>query len=165
MCLIETMSEIDFQYKAWDTHAYSQDFRAILAHRGLHFALDPTAEAFDAAIAEIKALLSSKWPEEQDRTAQPSWVAVLKMEARQAAGNYIDQDLGGEHVGAILVATWQLVREADVDELFIETLADIGDTCIQGDSHRLLALYLALTETDVEVIPNPVNQELPECED
>jgi hypothetical protein len=55
----------------------------------------------------------------------------------------LDQDLGGVSGAGLLVLVWDL---ADHDMATLnDTLQDIGQTCLQGDTHRLFALWVALT--------------------
>lgn len=58
--------------------------------------------------------------------------------------NYIDHDLGGINIFFLLEAVWALVVIKESYDEFLETLLEMGTLCPQGDSHRLMLLYLAL---------------------
>jgi hypothetical protein len=56
-----------------------------------------------------------------------------------------DPDLCGVNPLAMFVSTWLLVQD-DPDSIksMTDILRDVGGTCLQGDTHRLYSLYLAL---------------------
>ena len=54
-------------------------------------------------------------------------------------GKIIDPELGDCNILHILKSLFEMDTE-----LLCETLVEIGGTCIQGLSHRLLLLYIAL---------------------
>ena len=133
----------------WDCHAYTVYFREAIVRMGLDFHQPVEPATFSTAVEEMRDLMRSHFPQQPALAEQqPSWAALQKMVAREAAGSYVDPDLDGQSVARILVDTWRLVRSAEVDELFVETLTDIGQTCMQGDSHRLLALFIALYNSE-----------------
>jgi hypothetical protein len=148
-------------YRGWDVHQYSPYLRDRLAELGRDFSKSPDDGEFQAVCSEISQLLDTTTePPPDDAQLSAARLALAKMRNRAAAGNYVDPDLGGAQVGAILVETWRKVQQADdVKAVFIETLADIGDTCVQGDSHRLLLLWLALQPEGGIVLPDGMKTE------
>ena len=60
-----------------------------------------------------------------------------------------DQHLYGVLPAGLLVIVWvdqvTLMNEPEIYEHFRLTLVDIGGTCLQGDTHRLFATYVALS--------------------
>lgn len=72
--------------------------------------------------------------------------ALQKMNGRYQSelGGYLDPDLQNANVASIVRHVWNHLKNIGSPELIIETLQDIGATCIQGDSHRLLFLFRML---------------------
>lgn len=80
-----------------------------------------------------------------------AWQAVEKMRSRFGVerGGYEDGALGGLNITRLLEAVWlevSRINENSTYNLFVETLSDIGSTCPEGDSHRLLILLNSLVE-------------------
>ena len=72
----------------------------------------------------------------------------------------IDRDLCGVSVAGLLCVMWTDCIAAHLEDradFFLATLADMGTTCVQGDSHRLFASYIALVRStlseDADVKP------------
>ena len=130
-------------YKGWDVHFHTGDLREALKDRT--FATFIAKECHERMMAELL---------ERYETVPQAAVAILKMKGRyrEEVGGYLDPDLG-LNVTAILDETWATVKQFAEDESvlrgFGEILADVGTTCIQGDSHRLL-FYLLGLEGDTE---------------
>jgi len=73
--------------------------------------------------------------------------ALINIRNVYRSGTIVDPDLPGLNIAVVLVAVWHRVKELNDDSAFIhfkETLDEIGGTCIQGISHRLLFDYFAL---------------------
>jgi hypothetical protein len=83
-------------------------------------------------------------------------MALQKMQQRSASTGYEDPHLPGLNVTRLL--QWVYAR-AD-PEVLLETLIEIGGTCVQGDSHRLLMLCAALETPTPESAPNQENAEM-----
>ena len=73
-------------------------------------------------------------------------MALNKMTCRTNPVNYtyIDPDLNNLDINILLYETWELIKKLDSYKEFSETLFEIEQHCIQGDSHRLWTLYIAL---------------------
>ena len=59
-----------------------------------------------------------------------------------------DSDIGGLYEAGLLVIVWNQVsafNEAETYKHFSDTMLDIGNTCVQGDTHRLFETYVALS--------------------
>ena len=124
-------------YRGWDVHSYT------------------------TAICE-EGFIPNAWKQPVTRStvdgiahtlpAQSVRQVVAKMINRSTVttnGNlyYTDPHLDGMNILALFVDTyWAVVKANDpsVTALWHETLRDAGQTCTQGDSHRLYSLYWAL---------------------
>ena len=127
------------QYKGWDVHAYTPQMKEVVKEIQLVDKLSPIVH--EQMIQEIKGKYTSK---------PQALIAISKMNSRYSAEiqGYIDPDIG-INVSALLHLTWRRVKEINDDSLynaFAETCAEIGNTCIQGDSHRLLFFCMALMD-------------------
>ena len=121
-------------HRGWDCHAHTSDcaqyWAALRVRQPVLASLMSTAE-----VAPLFQELHTKFP-----TAR---VALVKMQQRSAASGYHDPHLPGLNVTRLL--QWVYAR-AD-SAVLLETLIEIGATCVQGDSHRLLMLCAALEES------------------
>ncbi len=129
-------------YHGRDVHAHSADMRARLADiRALlpHAPLDDTA--WLALLDTLYALFSEPAPHQDARVRH----TLEHLDALRVAHQNLDADLDQVDACALLLLAWQLVAQdlARVP-LLSETLLEIGKTCTQGASHRLLALICAL---------------------
>lgn len=90
---------------------------------------------FDQLVAEIAPICSAE-----------ALAALQKMQQRYQLilGGYLDPDLQNSNVVAILKYVWIQLKLLKSTELLVETLQDMGQTCVQGDSHRLLFLFSML---------------------
>jgi hypothetical protein len=131
------------QYRGWDVHAHTSDIRMMLHEWGriypggqkiLQESL-PKDYIDDAIVNPIVRL-------------DPSLRPVLQKMARrsqQTGGRvfYADADLDGINIWSVLSLCVLLIRDyPDLEGLMIEMLRDAAQTCIQGDSHRLLMFLL-----------------------
>jgi len=120
-------------YKGWDCHAYTPDCRAYaqdLVSREPQLAQPMTP-------AEITALFASLQPLARGQAR----VAVQKMRQRSGSQGYHDPQVPSLNVTRLL--EW-VHRQCEDKTILTETLGEIGGTCVQGDSHRLLMLCAAL---------------------
>lgn len=121
-------------YKGWDCHAYTPDCRTyvqdlLLREPDLGKPMSP---------AEISALFT---PLLEQARGTRALAAVQKMRQRSGAQGYQDPQLPNLNIARLL----ELVhRRCEDRAVLIETLSEIGGTCVQGDSHRLLMLCAAL---------------------
>jgi len=123
-------------YKGRDVHAWSGTMKQLVVEK---YSLLPSATTalrskFDDTAAEINA----KFPHLAS--------VVAKIKLRSAC---VDNDIGGLYGAGLLVLVWQRVRSINEPETykhFEDTMMDIGQTCLQGDTHRLFATYIALLE-------------------
>lgn len=80
-------------------------------------------------------------------------IANLQRNYNEVTRTISDPTLPNLNSAAVLHAIWRRVQELNDSSIhahFLETLIDIGSTCIQGISHRLLDDYLAI------VLPHPI---------
>lgn len=73
----------------------------------------------------------------------------------KSRANGIDRDLCCILASGLLVVCWDMAKEMNdkdsIAPLFIDTLDDMGKTCIQGHTHRLFSLYVALKESQKSI--------------
>ena len=67
---------------------------------------------------------------------------VLEKMKNDYQSEWKDPDLFHIHVSDIFLWVWTLLKTHQSQNLIVETLVDIGDTCIQGITHRLLSLAI-----------------------
>lgn len=126
------------QWKQADVHQWSEAMRKQLA------------EEFSSLPAET-ALREKHFPEarqeiEERYKGDREIIAVLeKIKGRVGVK---DHALGGVLPAGLLVVVWAnqvtILNTPEIYEHFRLTLIDIGGTCLQGDTHRLFATYVAL---------------------
>lgn len=125
-----------------------------------------------ARTPELRAQLLSEFPElpkiTQNRAVVPNEIerVVSEIRSRQIPAEAsacldkiygrrgaIDRDLGSVSVAGLLCVVWSdcvVPRIGMAFDIFVSTLCDMGTTCVQGDSHRLFATYVALKRDEVE---------------
>jgi len=99
--------------------------------------IDPVStEEFLAATVELNTCCAK-----QDC---PCHMALNNMVCQyQARSGLLDPQLNDLDVAAILVTCWRYAKDNDELEQLHESMMEIGGTCRQGQSHRLLFLLLA----------------------
>ena len=132
--MIEPAKARDWQNP--DVHAHTREMVMQLCQE---FADLPrlTVTAIDE-FEEVCAEILAKYPSE------PVVVACLeKMRNRKLV---VDRDLCGVMPAGLLAVVWnQVVKPTEAYDHFLGTLKDMGTTCVQGDTHRLFATYVAFT--------------------
>lgn len=119
-------------YKGWDVHAWSSSFSGEASSDKELF-----GNATQEEIEQVRLEILEKYGSQKS-------TIVEKIIGRAGIS---DNDLAGVNVGKLLVKTWELVKSISDDSVFSllsETLEDIGQTCLQGDTHRLWSFYRAL---------------------
>lgn len=126
-------------WKQPDVHQWSEAMRKQLQEEfpGLPEETAKREIHFDEACAEILSLYRD----------DPEVKSVLaKIRSRKGVR---DQHLCGVLPAGLLAIVWAdqvtLINEPELYEHFRLTLIDIGGTCLQGDTHRLFATYVALS--------------------
>jgi len=93
-------------------------------------------ERFDESVAEIR---------EHYNNNPPVGRVLDKLVMRKKA---IDVDLFGVVPAGLLALVWTeyvlVIDEKECYDLFRDTLLDMAQTCVQGDSHRLFTILVAL---------------------
>lgn len=133
---------VSMNYRGWDVHAYSREYRQIAHKVSQHIPRFIDTDTHTQLIQALKGRYGNN---------SLALQAIDKMAKRYHPQNrgYFDPDLGNLNVTSLLYATWMSVLEANHPSTykgFGEILSDIGGTCVQGDSHRLLAYYAALEQ-------------------
>ena len=124
-------------YKGWNTHAYTDDWKAVIGGVTL----------FQAATGQ-KDYLQTLEELEKKYGKLPAFPKFRRLYTPKLGG-YMDSKFGNVNVATLLVATWKKVKslaEPSIYRGFGEILQDIGTTCVQGDSHRLFAYWTGITE-------------------
>jgi hypothetical protein len=129
-------------YRGRDCHAYTADCRA--AWNALRAQQPELGQ--DMAPADVAQLFARLLAAPRPPAARQ---ALIKMRQRSGSTGYGDSQLPGLNVTRLLAA----VEGADA-ALLNEVLGEIGQTCVQGDSHRLLMLHTALRERAASATPS-----------
>lgn len=125
-------------WKTPDVHQWSREMSALVTAEfpDLPQTSQARANMFDMCAQEVIQKYSGN-----QELAQ----VVSKLKARSGIN---DHDLCQTSVVGLFVIVWQdLVKKIDSDETyshFLFTLMDMGQTCVQGDTHRLFSTYVAL---------------------
>ena len=126
------------QWKDADVHFWSPAMRELVKTEfpRLRDQSRIYAEKFEECVDEIKTFYSHN----------ALIVQVMdKMTNRKKA---IDVDLYGVVPAGLLSLVWmeyvKRINEKECYDLFKDTLLDMAQTCVQGDSHRLLTILVAL---------------------
>jgi hypothetical protein len=107
-----------------DVHSWSGNMSRALADDMPLLVQETNAAASRGNAAEIKRSLPP-----------PVWFVVDKISGRRGIK---DMDLCGVDPFGLLQIAWEETsRDADGDRALAELVADIGSTCLQGDTHRL----------------------------
>jgi len=168
--LQQQMNSNALYYFGWDAHAYTHLLRE---HPQLHSFRQQPHNGPIVTLSDAQTLVDtiSRTLKDHERTnVSAECVTAIapvlaKMVSRWDAsqGGYYDADIGHVNIFALLNAVWSRVleitdreKDASLFALFVETLTDASMTCIQGDSHRLALLYIALTQEQGDTNPIPV---------
>lgn len=124
-------------YKGYNVHSWSPLMKKLVIEQ-----YPKLPEETNSARSQFKAVASdiiSKLPQ-----LTP---IVSKIESRL---DITDGDIGGIYGAGLLVIVWKQVKEfneAETYKHFSDTMLDIGNTCVQGDTHRLFETYIALRQS------------------
>jgi hypothetical protein len=130
------------QKKEWyipDVHAWTPEMKRIMTEEypNLIDISKQYAIKFDDACLDIMSIFGG---------ADPLIPVVLnKMSGRRTC---VDKYLGGVVPAGLFAYVWfeyvRKIHETECYILFKNTLMDMGQTCIQGDTHRLFTILVAL---------------------
>ena len=139
-------------HKGWNVHAYTRDLLGQLQEVPFFGRIDQR-EAH-ACLAEIRAA-----------TSPACRLALDKIKQRYKAqnGGYFDPQLRNLNIILLLRTLFREIRHVDdpsMWNLFEQALIDTGNTCAQGDSHRLALLYIALMRS-MEDAPEQMRSQPP----
>jgi hypothetical protein len=131
-------------YKGWDVHAYTNAWLPTVKKHSQAFAAPIDQKDFQKMLQDIS------------KRYAPRKLNALHKIARlyqSKIGGYFDPQFNNINVARLLASTWSLVstvNNEDVFQGFYETLQDVGTNCVQGDSHRLFAYWIALERSTDE---------------
>lgn len=143
-------------YQGWDVHSYTLQYRSFMETTGMQFTRPVEPNVWLKLIQELQSKYSHM---------SGAAVAITKMNARYNADlkGYFDADLqtsvGPCNVARLLLETWRVANtknDVSVFSGFGEILDDIGNHCVQGDSHRLLNYYVCLIEYHTDHYTSPL---------
>jgi hypothetical protein len=131
-------------YKGWDVHSYTTETRQVA--KGLDCFGACSEERFYSALN-----LALDWWKDHDQLVDSRKVldCIKKFKTRWhgSVGGWRDPDLDGANCAELFCRAAELVqRERGLVVLFLETLQDIENTCVQGDSHRLIQFLSGVRE-------------------
>lgn len=127
------MADSDW-YKGYNVHAWSPLMKKLVLEQypTLPAETNSARPRFKAAAADIINRLPQLAP------------IIAKIESRI---DIVDGDIGGLYGAGLLVIVWNQVKSFNEAETYIhfsDTMLDVGNTCVQGDTHRLFETYIAL---------------------
>jgi len=122
-------------WKTPDVHYWSRDMMGLVSSE--YPSLPAETSALDARFDNAASEIAAMYPDVKH--------VLDKMTRRRAC---IDHDLGGVKPTGLLAKVWfGYVRRINAPEcyaLFRDTMMDMGGTCVQGDTHRLFTILVAL---------------------
>ena len=128
-------------YKGWDVHAYTSILLEIIQNNPEYMFIETISqELFDQTLNDITQYVRSNKAQSTLNSMKQLYDPILK--------GYFDPELQNLNIPLLLYHTWNLVKHFNDNSIyngFDELLTDIGNTCIQGHSHRLLFYYIGLT--------------------
>lgn len=133
-------------YKGYNVHAYTKDIRRVLP-RWLPIISEVVGNASSLDHREFARLLIDIQRRLGNKPALQNIRKAYNPRARPPGIR--DPDLPGLDSALLLKAVWVLVQEtndASVYGHFAETLDQIGNTCMQGITHRLFGDFVALAD-------------------
>ena len=120
-------------YHGMDIHAYTQSMKLLVCssftNRQWHETM--TDQAMSVLLTDVQLCF-------------PGHVGVLNIMHHIRGGLLLDPELGTINILQVLRRLWELVVELKLQDHFKETLDQIGNTCMQGISHRLLIDLVAI---------------------
>lgn len=142
-------------YKGWDVHSYTSEMANMVTGSGI---LEKCASEY-YPIWSCRNPFSDDvffecWREASSICTSPEserCLSKFRNYWHQTDGGWKDGDLGNINVAWLFCCAVKALRQPrfsdpSIRELFKETLSDIGGTCIQGDSHRLLFFLFGIHE-------------------
>lgn len=122
-------------YLGWDVHRNTPFFKEVMPKYRECFPERITLKEHILTIGEL----------EQKYGPLPA-IAKMRQRFQEKDGGYRCPDLK-VNIAAVLQETWNLVKKVNDPSIFAgfgEILRDVGTTCVQGDSHRLISYYIPL---------------------
>lgn len=144
---------------SWDVHAHTPTIREAIRSGllykcvaetiGAQHMQPPKDERVNTALGFSRTTAALK--ADEFGLSLPSIKACLqKFKTRWESGSWKDPHLENIDIATLFVVAVGMVQyhdfEPSVEKLFLETLQDIGNTCIQGDSHRLIHFIIGVSE-------------------
>lgn len=138
----------DVGYRGWDVHAYTP---ALMQRIQEWRDANPVeAITWSRPMPQQTALALGDWYVEADPAAAPVFRKMASRTSLTESGwFYGDADLGGINIWALYATARRIAIRPDnaMGELLAELVRDAAQTCIQGDSHRILMFIFANTRT------------------
>jgi len=147
-------------YMGWDAHAYSGLLREHPQLAKFRFPNDRNLTRKDADDLVMAILLQSHLNEQNRPIIQSMLYKMLtRWQITDTMSGYYDPDIGNVNIFMLLQDCWFRIWDTfsgdlSLLSLFVECLVDAGQTCVQGDSHRLALFYIAVCGD--EKIPTPL---------
>lgn len=142
----------------WDVHTHTKAikevvdsgmlYRCVLDKLGRDFCHPPPQNMVRACFSYCQDMLHF-YPQATEDDRRQILGCIQKFQARWDSKTWKDPELGNIDIAMLFVAAIGLCFVSDdksIKKLFLETLKDIGDTCIQGDSHRLIHFIIGVCE-------------------
>ena len=119
-----------------DVHAHTAEMKSLLMQEFPHLPQLTLlyTSSFDRSVCDIKMIYKNE---------KEVMACLEKMMKRK---DVIDNDLCGVRPAGLLSLVWEdKIKPNGAYAHFLSTLKDMGTTCVQGDSHRLFATYVAFS--------------------
>ena len=112
-------------YKGYDIHAYTIDIKKIKGFEEM--------QSMDIVFLDE---ILEKHPK--------CIVGINNIKNNTKLGYLVDPEIEGVNILQVLKSLWDKIKNTDLENHFEETLIDIGPTCIQGISHRIIMDWIAI---------------------
>ena len=136
-------------YKGWDVHSYTTNIQQCLSKYPQLFQYKLVPKALrDLIVKEMK-----------EKLKHPKVVMALdKMVQRGKCYSdgctYVDNQIQALNIYYLLLVCWRIALIYREEALLKEMLIDAGNTCIQGDSHRLYMFFWGAVESNPAILNN-----------
>lgn len=119
-------------YRGYDIHSYTAAIKVILDDK---YSEDKWKTPLETKLTETLF--------EEIKQTYPDKPALSNIKKHTINNELVDARLGKINILQVLFQLWQLIKKHQAYDHFSETLDHIGNTCLQGISHRIIIDFAA----------------------
>jgi len=120
-------------YNGYNIHNYTKQLLEVVPkYFNDDFKYEVKQDKWNSVMSKISQRFSNK-------------IALMNIQKNFKNGKIVDPQVQNINFAIVLISVWNQVKDNSIlCKHFFETLKQIGNTCIQGISHRLMIDYIAL---------------------